>query len=70
MLIHEDVAAEFRTANKESTGTLDAMSCHGYETLDKLPSNQRRFIKTHLPFSLLPPSVLENKCKARNFQKV
>ncbi|KAL7736751.1 hypothetical protein ACLKA6_015603 [Drosophila palustris] len=33
------------------------------ECLDKIPSNQRRFIKTHFPFSLMPPSVLENKCK-------
>lgn len=27
--------------------------------------NERRFIKTHLPFSLLPPNLLEIGCKVR-----
>lgn len=32
-------------------------------TLDEM--TERRFIKTHLPFSLLPPDLLEVGCKVR-----
>lgn len=34
--------------------------------LDELDSKTtRRFIKTHLPFSLLPPDLLESGCKVK-----
>ncbi|XP_054729246.1 luciferin sulfotransferase [Anastrepha obliqua] len=42
---------------------IEHLSAPGYKTLDRWPLDRRRFIKTHLPFSLLPPSVMENKCK-------
>ncbi|ALC40527.1 St4, partial [Drosophila busckii] len=66
LFVHDEVKAELLAENKDSADSLqfiELISRPGYETLTEIPSNQRRFIKTHFPFSLLPPSVLENKCK-------
>lgn len=64
--MHPKIKEELQELNKNSTGALEfieKISRPGYEVLSEIPRAQRRFIKTHFPFSLLPPSVLENKCK-------
>ncbi|XP_017959087.1 sulfotransferase 1C4 [Drosophila navojoa] len=66
LFVHDEVKAELQAENSHSPAALEfieQISRPGYETLSKLPHGQRRFIKTHFPFSLIPPSVLENKCK-------
>ncbi|XP_030382070.1 sulfotransferase 1C4 [Scaptodrosophila lebanonensis] len=66
LFMHAAVKAELLAENKQSTFAqefIEQISRPGYQTLAELPHNQRRFIKTHFPFSLLPPSVMENKCK-------
>ncbi|KAL7736756.1 hypothetical protein ACLKA6_015607 [Drosophila palustris] len=66
LFVHDIVKAELLSENKDSAANvhfIENISRPGYETLDELPCNQRRFIKTHFPFSLMPPSVLKNKCK-------
>lgn len=55
--------------NEDAVQFIEHISRPGYETLEELPQDQRRFIKTHFPFSLLPPSVLENKCKVNEYSK-
>jgi len=66
--MHPKVKEELQEENKDSSEALEfieKISRPGYEALSELPRSQRRFIKTHFPFSLMPPSVLENKCKVR-----
>ncbi|XP_034479255.1 sulfotransferase 1C4-like [Drosophila innubila] len=64
LFVHDDVKAELLAENCSADMEFIEKICRpGYETLEELPSCQRRFIKTHFPFSLMPPSVLENKCK-------
>ncbi|XP_033254474.1 sulfotransferase 4A1-like [Drosophila miranda] len=66
LFMHSQVKAELLEENHESADALEfieKISRPGYEVLSEVPSSQRRFIKTHFPFSLLPPSVLQNKCK-------
>ncbi|EDW73746.1 uncharacterized protein Dwil_GK19529 [Drosophila willistoni] len=66
LFVHDAVKAELMEQNKndsQSLSFLEHISRPGYETLNELPTNQRRFIKTHFPFSLMPPSVLEKQCK-------
>lgn len=43
--------------NQEKQDFIELVSTPGYEFLPSITEN--RFIKTHLPFSLLPPSVME-----------
>lgn len=45
----------------EYQSMIEAISVPGYEFIPKI--NERRFIKTHLPFSLMPPSVMEERAK-------
>lgn len=40
---------------------INTISQPGYEYLPQMQG--QRFIKTHFPFSLLPPSIMENKAK-------
>lgn len=40
---------------------LNAISVPGYEFMPKI--NSQRFLKTHLPFSLMPPSVMDKQAK-------
>lgn len=64
--MHPKIKEELQELNKNSPGALEfieMISRPGYEALSEIPRTQRRFIKTHFPFSLLPPSVLEKKCK-------
>ncbi|XP_023160027.1 sulfotransferase 1C4 [Drosophila hydei] len=66
LFVHDEVKAELQAENSHSPaalGFIDHISRPGYETLGELPHDRRRFIKTHFPFSLIPPSVLENQCK-------
>ncbi|EDV98133.1 sulfotransferase 1C4 [Drosophila grimshawi] len=66
LFLHDAVKEELLAENCDSPAALEfieLISRPGYETLEQLPRNQRRFIKTHFPFSLIPPSVLEKKCK-------
>jgi len=43
--------------NQEKQNFIEIVSTPGYEFLPNI--REKRFIKTHLPFSLLPPSVME-----------
>lgn len=56
--------------SKEKQDFVELVSTPGYEFLPNISEN--RFIKTHLPFSLLPPSVMECKSKVsdRSYQFV
>ncbi|KAH8309314.1 hypothetical protein KR059_008039 [Drosophila kikkawai] len=66
IFMHPQVKEELLVKNKESSSALEfieKISRPGYEALSEVPHNQRRFIKTHFPFSLMPPSVMEKKCK-------
>lgn len=45
----------------EKQDFVELVSTPGYEFLPKISDN--RFIKTHLPFSLLPPSVMDYQSK-------
>lgn len=49
------------SAKPEYQEMIEAISVPGYEFIPKI--NERRFIKTHLPFSLMPPSVMEERAK-------
>lgn len=40
---------------------IEIVSQPAYEVLPRMA--ERRFIKTHLPFSLLPPSIMANGAK-------
>lgn len=40
---------------------LNAISIPGYEFMPNIA--EQRFIKTHLPFSLMPPSVMDKQAK-------
>lgn len=52
--------------NKQKQDFIELVSTPGYEFLPNITEN--RFIKTHLPFSLLPPSVME--CKSKVSDKI
>lgn len=62
--MHDEVKKELLDLNKdcpENQSILEAISKHSFESFQEITT--RRFIKTHFPFSLLPPSVLENGAK-------
>lgn len=54
--------------SQEKQDFIELVSTPGYEFLPNVTEN--RFIKTHLPFSLLPPSVMDCKSKVseRNYR--
>lgn len=47
--------------NAEKQELVEAISVPAYEFLPQM--QKQRFIKTHFPFSLLPPSLMEQQCK-------
>lgn len=47
--------------NEESQDMIRTMSVPGYEFIPNMVG--KRFIKTHLPFSLMPPSVMNERAK-------
>lgn len=62
--MHDDTKKELLEINegfKEGQQLIENMSVMGYEYLPH--SQKRRFIKTHFPFSLMPPSVMETGAK-------
>nr|CAD7600743.1 unnamed protein product [Timema genevievae] len=62
--IHEQAKVEFMSQNAmdpKKQAILGMVALPGYEVLGYVPSP--RFIKTHLPFSLLPPNLLESGAK-------
>ncbi|KAJ6640904.1 Luciferin sulfotransferase [Pseudolycoriella hygida] len=64
VFMHDKTKEQLLLENKHSEEKqhfVELVSTPGYEFLPNI--TERRFIKTHLPFSLLPPSVMENKSK-------
>lgn len=65
--MHEETKQQLLLENQESPDQqefVELVSTPGYEFLPNI--TEQRFIKTHLPFSLLPPSVLEFKSKVKS----
>uniref|UniRef100_A0A182QUI7 Sulfotransferase domain-containing protein n=1 Tax=Anopheles farauti TaxID=69004 RepID=A0A182QUI7_9DIPT len=64
LFVHDDTKAEFLKENEhdaESMKFIEKLSQPVSQMLDEMKTP--RFIKTHLPISLLPPSVFEKKAK-------
>lgn len=61
---HPEVVDEFlqENANSPKNQALIEEIC-GNHLVEMEMSTKRRFIKTHLPFSLLPPDLLKSGCK-------
>lgn len=66
--MHDDVKQELLEDNADDPNKMnfiEIISQPGYEFFAQM--QQRRFIKTHFPFSLLPPSVTEQQAKVESF---
>jgi uncharacterized protein YcbK (DUF882 family) len=64
LFVHDELTAELIKMNAGDPEKLDQVqkiSRPQYEVLNEMRSP--RFIKTHLPFSLLPPNLLDVGCK-------
>jgi hypothetical protein len=64
LLVHDEMRDELLKMNAGDPEKLDLVqefSRPGYEVLNEMKSP--RFIKTHFPFSLLPPNLLDVGCK-------
>lgn len=64
MFMHDEVKEILLKINEgetEKEQLVEAMSVHGYDYFPRM--QQQRFIKTHFPFSLLPPSIMEQQSK-------
>ncbi len=62
--MHEQTKQDLLLENvgsEEKQNFIELVSTPGYDLLPDMTEN--RFIKTHLPFSLLPPSIMECKSK-------
>lgn len=62
--MHDEVKRELLKQNADDPlkeQFIEAVSQPGYDLLPLMA--ERRFIKTHFPFSLLPPSVMQNGAK-------
>lgn len=62
--MHDETKKQLLKMNEgdaEKEDLIERMSVPGYEFFPQMQT--RRFIKTHFPFSLLPPSVMEQQCK-------
>lgn len=62
--MHDVMKAKFLTENQDEkwkTDFIEMISVPGHKFFPQM--NQRRFIKTHLPFKLLPPTIMETKAK-------
>lgn len=62
--MHDQLKAKFLKENDDEQWKLnliESISVPGFEFFPKI--KQQRFIKTHLPFKLLPPTVMEEKAK-------
>ncbi|XP_037932007.1 luciferin sulfotransferase-like [Teleopsis dalmanni] len=66
LFVHPEIKSKLIEENANDADNLkfiELISRPGYQSLSEIEIGKRRFIKTHFPFSLLPPSVLEKKCK-------
>lgn len=64
LFMHDQFKAKILEENGDEKWKQDLIEClavPGFELFSEMKS--RRFIKTHLPFKLLPPSVMEKKAK-------
>lgn len=64
IFMHDDVKLELLADNADDPAKqafVELVSTPSYEVLPAV--EERRFIKTHLPFSLLPPSVRRTGAK-------
>lgn len=64
LFVHKDIKDELLAENEhdiEKTKIVEGMDAPMWVELTK--SKERRFIKTHMPFSLLPPNLLTSGCK-------
>lgn len=64
IFVHDETKKEFLQENSfcpERMQLVEEISKPAWKTLSE--TSERRFIKTHLPFSLLPPNLLEVGCK-------
>ncbi|XP_046680878.1 sulfotransferase 1C4 [Homalodisca vitripennis] len=64
LFLHDETKEEFIKENEsdpKKVELVEQLSKPGYQILNEMTT--RRFIKTHLPFSLLPKTLLEVGCK-------
>ncbi|CAG9773792.1 unnamed protein product [Ceutorhynchus assimilis] len=62
--VHQDTKADFLEENQtdpEKYKLVEEVAYPAWKILAK--TNERRFIKTHLPFSLMPPNLVKAGCK-------
>lgn len=66
MFAHGEVFKRILLDNSDSVWKMFlalTISGRSYDMIAGLPNTERRFIKSHLPFCLLPPSIMENQAK-------
>lgn len=66
--MHDDVKNELLMEHADYPDKMkfiDTISLPVYDQLKEIPA--KRFLKTHFPFSLMPPSVMKNKAKVNWF---
>lgn len=64
LYMHDQMKATFLTENADEQWKMDfieKISVPGYKFLPEM--TQQRFVKTHLPFKILPPSIMEKRSK-------
>lgn len=66
LFVHDETKQEFLDENSndpKKQELVEQLSTPGYKILEETPSP--RFIKTHLPFTLLPKNLLDVGCKVQ-----
>jgi hypothetical protein len=64
--MHDKIKQKIMSENTDSFWNMmfvQLVSGPIYDLIAALPHDEQRFIKTHLPFKLLPPSVMEQRAK-------
>jgi hypothetical protein len=62
--MHDKMKAKFLKENEGEKGKCDLIEClstPGYKFFAEM--EEQRFIKTHLPFKLLPPTIMSKRAK-------
>lgn len=62
--MHDQMKATFLEENQDEAwkmNFIETISTPGFKFLPEM--RQQRFVKTHLPFKLLPPSIMEQRSK-------
>lgn len=63
-MVHPELVKDMKKPHSNSPEILEQIDKLNENTVEFLEKQKkRRFIKTHLPFSLLPPDLLTNGCK-------